>query len=309
MLTELLLFLGSSGVLLVAAMLVYRTGRTQLPEEVMQRLVANTASAAEGERLQRTHRHHQSSWALSDYVRAWLRRAGIEAPATFLTIAGLADLGVLLAVALETHAWLGFVVALLFVPFVLWVVLLSRASKRRTQILLAMPNFLDGLVRVTRVGASLPAAILAVTKESHGPIQALFLQVVSRQQAGLSLEDGLHAVGQLYEIEELSLISAVLRLNLRYGGRTDLVLERIAEWMRTRVAAQAEFNALSAETRLSALLLSALIPGIAVFIVLYNYAYMATMWLDPAGRLILIGAFALLVSGIFILMRMSKLGR
>ncbi|MBU2721238.1 type II secretion system protein, partial [Acidithiobacillus ferridurans] len=89
--------------------------------------------------------------------------------------------------------------------------------------------------------------------------------------------------------------------------RTDVVLERIADWLRGRVMAQAEFNALSAETRLGALILSLMIPGLALYIVLMNHSYLQGMWVVSTGRMLLIAGGTLLVTGVVLLNRMARL--
>lgn len=301
---EFLLFTLAVLLLLAAAWVVFRSGRPEFSESLVQKLGERKGGANP---VELPSAPGAARWKIDDYLRAWLRKAGIENVVGFWVKFGLADLLVSVLLGLFTTFWVGLLVFVVLVPAAVWLYLISRANKRRAQVVLDLPNFLDGMVRITRVGASLPAALLAVTKESRGPVQALFYQVALRQQAGLSLEQSLKMVGDFYGIKELTLISAVLRLNQRYGGRSDLVLERVADWMRTRVAAQAEFAALSAETRLSALMLSVLIPGIAAFILVYNFQYLASMWADPLGRNILIAGVVLMVSGIVILMRMSKI--
>lgn len=301
---SLLLFILGIVILLATAIVLARGSRPKLAVDLLRRAEpgmdeANSAPANAG-------RADSPKWPLQEYAQAWLHKCGVASPLRFMVKLLVVDsLASLLA-----GAFIGAAIgALVFILVVLgaWLMLLSRANKRNTQIVMALPNFLDGMIRVTRVGASLPAALLAVTKESQGPIRDLFLQVAMRQQAGLSLDQAMAQMGEFYEIRELSLIASVLRLNQRYGGRADLVLERIAEWMRGRVAAQSELAALSAETRLSALMLSVLIPGIAAFIFFYNFEYMAMMLNDSMGRIILIAGVALLVLGIVILMRMSKI--
>lgn len=298
-------------ILIVLAVVLARGPKQKLALDLIQRREAGGAGAesdraAVGAASAAEDQSDKSGWPLQEYAQAWLVKCGVRSPQGFLIKLLIFDAVASLLAGFFARAALGILVFLL-VPLGAWLWLLSRANKRNAQIVLGLPNFLDGMIRVTRIGASLPAALLAMTKESQGPVRDLFLQVAMRQQAGLSLDQALAQVGKFYEIKELVLIAAVLRLNQRYGGRVDLVLERIVEWMRGRVAAQSELAALSAETRLSALMLSVLIPGIAAFIFVYNYQYMAMMLDDPTGRIILLVAAVLLVVGIFILMRMSKI--
>lgn len=294
-------------ILIVLAVVLARGPKQKLALDLIQRGEAGGAELdAGGSAASAAGQDDKPKWPLQEYAQAWLAKCGVTSPERFLIKLLIFDVAVSLLVGYFVRPAVGILIFLL-VPMGAWLWLLSRANKRNTQIVLALPNFLDGMIRVTRIGASLPAALLAMTKESQGPVRDLFLQVAMRQQAGLSLDQAMAQVGKLYEIKELALIASVLRLNQRYGGRVDLVLERIVEWMRGRVAAQSELAALSAETRLSALMLSVLIPGIAAFIFVYNFQYMAMMLNDPMGRIILMVAAALLVVGIFILMRMSKI--
>lgn len=305
-------FLGAL-LLMGAAMGVWLVNRPREPApELLARLQIGAAQGASpkqaegGRTVAEEGPVQRIRFPLGDRLEAYLRQAGYEVRPYALRAV---PVGLLLALLLGLFTkWiLALAFLLLLYPAGLWLHLRRRIGKRRAQMILDLPTFLDGVVRVTRIGASLPAALLAATKDATGPVKDLFVQVIRRQQAGLSLDQAMRQVGDFYQIRELRLVASVLRLNARYGGRTDVVLARIADWLRSRVAAQAEFAALSAETRLSAWMLSLLVPGLAVFIILYNVTYIAHMWTDPVGKWILVGAFALLASGVLLLLRMSKL--
>ncbi|MFA7495759.1 MAG: type II secretion system F family protein [Acidithiobacillus sp.] len=235
-----------------------------------------------------------------------LRQAGMV-PKTFLWKS--LGLGLLLSVliAVFLRPWAAPIFFFFFYPFALWAHVHSRIRKRAALALIDLPNFLDAVVRTARVGASLPAAMLAATKDAQGPIREVFNQVMRRQQSGMPLDRALLVVGQRYQMRELAIVATVLRLNTRYGGRVDIVLERIADWLRGRVSAQAELNALSAETRFGALIMSLLIPALAVYIMIMNSKYLLSMWDDGTGRIVLIFGAILLVTGVVLVNRMAKL--
>ena len=50
-----------------------------------------------------------------------------------------------------------------------------------------------------------------------------------------------------------------------------------------------------------------MIPGLALYIVLMNHAYLQGMWAVSIGRILLIAGGALLLTGVILLNRMAKL--
>jgi tight adherence protein B len=290
---------------LAAAAGIWLGGRRPVPRAVaLARIQAGGAAGAGRDDAKLTAAAYPQPPIL-ERLRDRLRQAGLN-PRSYLWKAGA--IGVLVALGLVLwNALLALAFLLFFYPAGLWLDIKRRVGKRRAAAILELPGFLDAVVRVSRIGVSLPAALLAATKDATGPVKEMFSQVMRRQAAGMSLDQALHQVADFYQIKELGLIAAVLRLNIRYGGRTDIVLERIADWLRGRVAAQAEFAALSAETRMGALILSLMIPGLAVYIMIFNYHYILGMWLNPLGKWLLIGGFGLLALGVVLMMRLSKL--
>jgi tight adherence protein B len=87
----------------------------------------------------------------------------------------------------------------------------------------------------------------------------------------------------------------------------EAVLSNIANAIREHDNAQRELVAMTAETRLSAWILSALPILIALMLATSNPQYIRGMWLDESGRWMLIAAFALDLAGTLILLRMARI--
>jgi tight adherence protein B len=94
---------------------------------------------------------------------------------------------------------------------------------------------------------------------------------------------------------------------VRYGGRADVMLERMAIFMRALEQAQRELVAMSAETRISACVLALMPLVIAGFLVVVNPKYFAAMWDDSSGRHFIFGALALQAVGVYLLYRLTRL--
>ncbi|MCG5073932.1 type II secretion system F family protein [Paraburkholderia tagetis] len=185
-------------------------------------------------------------------------------------------------------------------------VLSVRMQRRRTRLVAQLPSFLDGIVRLIVLGNSVPAAFQAALPTTEAPLRECLDHVSRMLRAGVEIDRALGHVARVYRARELEFVGAVLRLSVRYGGRADVMLERMATFMRDLEQAQRELVAMSAETRLSAWVLALLPLGIAGFLIVTNPQYFASMWNDHSGRLLVYGAIGLQMTGAYLLYRLTR---
>ncbi|MCY1554051.1 hypothetical protein D9M68_905950 [compost metagenome] len=117
----------------------------------------------------------------------------------------------------------------------------------------------------------------------------------------------MHQTANNVRVEEMFLLAAILGLSVRYGGRSDLLLERVANFMRDSEQAQHELVAMSSETRLSAWILGLLPLGVGAFLILTNPSYFVGMWNDGTGRVLIFSSAGLQVLGAIFLYRLARL--
>lgn len=187
------------------------------------------------------------------------------------------------------------------------VVLWQRAQKKRRRVVMQLPGFLDNMVRLISIGNSPHAAFQLALSGLDEPIRTCLEQAGSMLRAGKELDNAVAQSGHSYDVEELDLVAAVLRMSVRYGGRADVVLERVADYIRDRESAEQELHALSAETRLSAWILALLPIGVGAMIIFLNGAYFQRMWEDGTGRMLILASAVLEALGAFILYRLARL--
>jgi tight adherence protein B len=182
-----------------------------------------------------------------------------------------------------------------------------RVNRRRRRIVRQLPLFLDGIVRLITLGNSVPAAFQAALQTTEAPLRECLDHVSRMLRSGVEIDRALAQVAQIHGVRELELVGAVLRLSVKYGGRADVMLERMASFMRDLEHAERELVAMSAETRLSSWVLAVLPVGIGGFLILSNPKYFASMWFDPTGRQLVYLAFVLQVLGAYLLYRLANL--
>ncbi|MBR7975284.1 type II secretion system F family protein [Burkholderia vietnamiensis] len=242
----------------------------------------------------------------AEYLANLVNRAGIEG-ARGKAIGALA---VLLAIAgLATHraGVLAGLAALVCGGAMFGVWLASRIQRRRLKIVRQIPSFLDGIVRLVTLGNSVPAAFQAALLTSEEPLRGCLDHVSRMLRSGVEIDRAMLHVAKVYRTKEFELLGSVLRLSVKYGGRADVMLERMAVFMRDLEQAERELTAMSAETRLSAFVLMMLPVAIGSFVVMTNPRYLQGMWNDPGGRVLLTLAFVMQVVGSVWLYRMARL--
>ncbi len=194
----------------------------------------------------------------------------------------------------------GFLLACVLAAFGVAVVLAWlkwRVGRQRMALTHAIPGYLDSVVRLMTVGHSVQSAFQNGMTASDTPLGNAMAHTSRLQSSGLDPDQALQTVGELYDSTELILLASILRMGMRFGGRADLIVARVAVFIRDREQAQQELIAQSAETRLSAWILGLLPVGLALYIIAMNPSYIGRMWTDPTGQHLLIGALVLQLLG------------
>ena len=97
-----------------------------------------------------------------------------------------------------------------------------------------------------------------------------------------------------------------IEINYRTGGDLSVILRRLDATIRARNQIAGAVRALTAEGRISGLVLSALPPGLMLAVQFLNPEFMAPMFTNPIGKLMLVIAGTQLVVGSIWLSRMAK---
>ncbi|MET1114732.1 MAG: type II secretion system F family protein [Comamonas sp.] len=232
--------------------------------------------------------------------RAW----GI-APRTLAGLA-LAALALALLAALQGGALMGamlLALCLLLGAFGIWL----RLSRRRARMLTQLPAFLDNLVRLLSIGNSLHAAFQFASSNVPQPLGGALQQASASLNVSPDLGVAMAQLERTWGLPEFGLLAAVFRMSTRYGGRADMVLERVSSYIRDRQSAERELHAMSAEVRMSAWILALLPIVVGSMIMLLNQSYFLRMWHDAAGQKMIFMAGGLQVVGSLLLYRLARL--
>jgi tight adherence protein B len=245
----------------------------------------------------------KTGWAAIE-LPGWLQGVVTLRTVAICSAVVLAASLALLAVAGALPAATAFILLVLVGTFALWL----RLQKRRRRMVAQLPGFIDGMVRLLTVGNATQAAFQLSVASAKAPLRESLEDAAALARAGVDLDIALHQTARNAGIEEMALLASIIGVGVRYGGRTDLLLERVAGFMRDREQAEQELIALSSETRLSAWVLGLLPMIVAGLIVMTNASYFMLMWRDPTGQTMIFSAAGLQMLGVLMLYRLARIG-
>lgn len=171
-------------------------------------------------------------------------------------------------------------------------------------------QIVDALVTMSasfRSGFSLLRAMQMVAQEMPAPISKEFERVVNEVGVGRPLEDALRASVARVGSYDFDLVVTAVLIHLQVGGNLAEILETIADTIRERAKVMGEMRALTAEGRISGLVLVILPIALAVVLYAKRPEYMTSLINDPIGPGLIGTAAALQVVGVLIMRRMLTL--
>src|SRR5437762_548626 len=182
-----------------------------------------------------------------------------------------------------------------------WLWLYMKRASRLKRFAGQLPDAMELVARALRAGHSLASGLHVVAEEMPAPISKEFGRVYEEQNLGIPLEDALYGMCDRVPNLDLKFFVTSVAIQRQTGGDLAEILDRIGYVIRERIKIQGQVRALSAEGRLSGVVLIALPIGLFLLLLWMKPDYVKLLWLDPLGVkmsifacvLMLIGAFAI----------------
>jgi tight adherence protein B len=161
--------------------------------------------------------------------------------------------------------------------------------------------------RSLKAGMPFNESLNIVSKEMKAPVSKEFGQVFNELNYGGDLRSAL--LGLLVRMPTVTVMAAVTAVLIQRetGGNLAEVLDRIANLLRDRFRFQRSVRTLSAEGRGTAWVVSIMPFLLAAIAELMKPGWVTGLAKDPFGQQLIIGAFILMVIGIFWLKRLVNI--
>jgi tight adherence protein B len=209
-------------------------------------------------------------------------------------IAGLAGASPVLVVVLFTVGALG--------PYLYFA---HRASKRLQAFEDQLPEALNAMASSLKAGHSFRQAMQTIVEEGGAPIDVEFSRVLTEARLGRPIEVALADMGRRISSHEFDFALRTVVVQQQVGGSLAGLFEILAETLTRRKQFRKKVKALTAQGRLSALLLIGLPFAIGVLISITSPGYLTPLFTTGTGQFLIVLGLVMLGIGSIALRRIT----
>lgn len=186
-------------------------------------------------------------------------------------------------------------------------ILNARATQRAQRLSEQLPDALDLVSRSLQAGHGLSDAMRLCAQEMPVPVSQEFGRVFDEHNLGRDLREALTALADRNPRNfDLKIFVSSVLLQRDTGGNLIEILENIANTIRDRFVFKAKVKALTAEARISAIILGSLPLLMMALISFMRPEYLEPLFYEELGRLFLVFGGGLYVTGIVVMRMMSQ---
>ncbi len=188
------------------------------------------------------------------------------------------------------------------------VLLSSRASERAQLLSSQLPDALDLVSRSLQAGHGLSDAMRLCAQEMPVPVAAEFGRVYEEHNLGRDMREAMSNLADRNPRNfDLKIFVSSVLLQRDTGGNLIEILGNIAETIRERGVFKQKVRALTAEARISAMILGSLPFVLAGLIMVVRPDYLEPLVYDPWGQIALVVVASMFVSGVFVMVNMVQI--
>jgi tight adherence protein B len=160
-----------------------------------------------------------------------------------------------------------------------------------------LPETIDLLTRALRSGHALSSGFTMVVEEMEDPVKSEFAAMADEMKLGISMQDALANLCKRVPSPDLRFFAVAVLLQKETGGNLTEILMQISHLIRERTKFRRHVKTLTAEGRLSAIILLLLPVAMFFYMYLVNYDYISMLWTEEVGRYLLGGGIVLMLLG------------
>jgi len=186
-------------------------------------------------------------------------------------------------------------------PFLhLYLLKQKRIEKFRSQ----LPEALDLISRALKAGHSFNSGMKLAADEFDDPLGTEFDETLGEINFGVSVADALKNLTKRIECPELKYFVVAVILQRETGGNLAELIESLANLIREKFKFQGKVRTLSAEGRLSAVILVAIPFLMGIYLHFSNPKYLGVLFSEPIGRIMMGAAAIMMAIGILVIKKM-----
>lgn len=173
------------------------------------------------------------------------------------------------------------------------------AGRNRRKFVAQLPDTLNLMAGALRAGYSFLQSLETVSTQIDGPMGKELRRILAEGRLGRNLEDSMEETARRMASDDFDWVVMAIRVQREVGGNLAEILTSVAETMIVRDRLRREIKALTAEGRISMVILGIMPVALGVFLYVVNPKYMSLLFTDPTGRMLAAGATVLAMVGVY----------
>jgi len=214
--------------------------------------------------------------------------------------------GFVIGLWVASNALLSLIIAFFLGTFPFLYVYLKK-KRRMEKFQRQLPDALDLIARALKAGHAFTGGLKMVGDELGEPVGTEFEKTLHEINFGSGIPEALKGLTQRVDCPDLRFFIISVIIQRETGGNLAEILAKIAYLIRERFKLQNRVQVLSAEGKLSAIILIAIPFVIALALSVLNPVYIKTLFVDPVGKVLVAFALLMMVIGIVVMKRMIQI--
>jgi tight adherence protein B len=183
-------------------------------------------------------------------------------------------------------------------------VLSFLTNRRRKKFTENFATAIDVIVRSVKSGLPTNEALRIVAREIPNPVGSEFHALLESLKYCDTLDQSLKRMMESMPTPEVGFFTIVMTIQSKSGGNLSEALGNLAGVLRDRKRLQGKIKAMSSEAKASAMIIGSLPPGVMGIVYLTTPAYIAKLFTERAGNLMLAGCVFWMGMGIMVMRKM-----
>src|SRR3984893_17470149 len=184
---------------------------------------------------------------------------------------------------------------------------LGASDRRRRRIEVQALDAMQLLASGLRAGYSVPQAITLVSRHSPEPTASEFALAAQEISVGVQLADAIARLSKRTANSDYELVAIIIRVQYEVGGNLAQILDSVGNTLRERFDLRRQVNALTAQQRLSSMILTGLPFGLLAFLFVMDRSFVDPLFTNPIGQALLVVAGVMVFIGWTVMRSMGRI--
>ncbi|MDR3151483.1 MAG: type II secretion system F family protein [Holosporaceae bacterium] len=248
---------------------------------------------------------------ISDRIKLIMKKAGITSITmnTFVIICSGGGVGLttLLIYFDFINPFLGVFLGMPIGAYLIYSLLALQAAQKKMAFLQQFPDAIDMMIRGVKAGLTIARVIKLVSLEAKDPIASEYQTISQKLDLGIKPEEVLVEAADKINVEEFRFLVVALVLQIENGGALTEILYNLSGLVRKRLELGLKLKALSAEARMSAIVISALPFAFAGIMAVANPSHLEAFLKPGNGQTLLKIGIVLFFTGAFLMLKATRI--